>query len=79
MEEKLGRFLTDKETVHHKYGIKDDNNPDHLELWSGSHPAGCRVNDLVEFSTATLKKYAPELLRHIPMSCLYTNYLSLGP
>jgi len=79
MEKKLGRFLIEKETVHHKYGIKDDNHPDHLELWSGSHPAGCRVEDLVEFSKETLKKYAPELLKHVPMSCLYTNYLSLVP
>jgi hypothetical protein len=76
MEKKIGRFLTGKETVHHKYGIKDDNHPDHLELWSGSHPAGCRVDDLVEFSIATLKKYAPELLKNTTI--LYSNYITLG-
>ena len=78
MEEKIGRFLTSQETVHHKYGIKDDNNPDHLELWSGSHPSGCRVDDLVEFSIATLRKYSPELLTECSV-LLYTDYLTLGP
>lgn len=32
MEEKLGRYLTENEEVHHKNGTRNDNVPDNLEL-----------------------------------------------
>ncbi len=57
MEKIIGRYLLPLETVHHKNGVKDDNKPDNLELWSRSHPYGQRVEDLVKYAREILALY----------------------
>lgn len=43
MEQVLGRPLERYEEVHHINGIRNDDRPENLELWSRSHPAGTRL------------------------------------
>jgi hypothetical protein len=50
MEQVIGRPLYRFEEPHHKNGIRDDNRPENLELWTKfRQPNGQRVSDLVDF------------------------------
>jgi hypothetical protein len=49
MEQDLGRRLVAPENVHHKNGVRDDNDPGNLELWYKMQPSGQRVTDLMEY------------------------------
>jgi hypothetical protein len=63
MERQIGRPLLADETVHHVNGDKLDNRPENLELWSGRHGRGQRVDDHVDFALDTLKLYSDVLAR----------------
>lgn len=62
MQEMIGRPLVKGETVHHKNGVRNDNRPENLELWSEAQPYGQRVEDKVAYAIEILEQYAPERL-----------------
>ncbi len=58
MTQHLGRALYPGETVHHKNGVRHENNIDNLELWNKPQPTGCRVTDQVVWAKEILRRYA---------------------
>ncbi len=59
MERILGRPLRPEESVHHINGVRDDNRPENLELWSKSQPAGQRVVDKIAWAREIVALYGP--------------------
>lgn len=60
MQDLLGRPLLPEENVHHKNGVKGDNRPQNLELWTRSQPQGQRVEDKLKWAREFLALYNQE-------------------
>lgn len=62
MEDMIGRYLLAGENVHHRNGVKDDNRPENLELWTRPQPIGIRAADAVAWAKELLRTYEPTAL-----------------
>lgn len=59
MEAMLGRRLLRHEQPHHKNGVRGDNRPENLELWSISQPSGQRARDKLAWAREIISLYEP--------------------
>ena len=58
MERLLDRHMLPGESVHHRNGVKDDNRPENLELWTRPQPAGIRVTDAIVWAREIVARYS---------------------
>ena len=60
MEQVIGRPMLPSETAHHLTGGfagRSDNSPGNLELWTGRHPSGHRIEDVIAYCREMLAVY----------------------
>ena len=57
MEKRIGRYLLPNETVHHLNGVRDDNRPENLELWTRPQPSGIRASDALDWARGIIARY----------------------
>lgn len=60
MEGVLGRYLFPYENVHHKDGVRSNNDPANLELWVKPQPAGQRAVEIKHCPTCTCNNKGEE-------------------
>ena len=67
MSDVLGRPLLEEETVHHKNGVRTDNRPENLEVWTGNHSNGARLQDVYAWALEFVKTHERDIrkLSHI--------------
>lgn len=63
LAEYFGRPLDPAESVHHRNGDRLVTRIENLELRIGTHARGVAIEDAVAHAVATLRLYAPDLLR----------------
>lgn len=61
MSEILGRPLRDDETVHHKNGVRSDNRPENLEVWTGNHSNGARLEDVYAWAKEFIRLHEADI------------------
>lgn len=60
MEVHLRRHLHPEENVHHRNGLKHDNQIENLELWTRPQPSGVRVSDAIDWARVILDRYGDD-------------------
>jgi hypothetical protein len=63
MEMMIGRELLPDENVHHINGVRHDNRPENLELWSTLQPPGQRIDQKVDYAWELIRRYDPQHIR----------------